>query len=119
MRVAKKQFRSILNKKIKKKAKVRSLKEPIMISVDDIYDAFIDALKEAIMQGGEIKLRSFGVFKLKQHKGHKATFLKGSGKVSDYLTLKFIPSNVFIKSIRDSQPTIPDFENDESEKDDI
>lgn len=113
MQVAKQQFLSLIRKKIKKRFEIESLDEPITISEKDVYDIFMESLMEEIIQGNDMMLRSFGAFRLKPHKGHKAFFSEKPGTLHDYLTLRFYPSNAFIRRIRNSDLKVSDFEDKE------
>ena len=63
----------------------------------DIYDIFIDTLRDMILSGDEVVFQGFGSFCLKLHKGHKVWFARGDDSIDDYLTLKFQPSPTFNK----------------------
>lgn len=94
------------NQKITKKPFINRLREKKGYrekEAIDIYNIVIETLIDEILKGNEIKILGFGNFKLKIHKGQKVRFSNEDKKLDDYLTLKFDPSSVLIKKLRNNQ----------------
>lgn len=87
VKISKKVF---LNRLCEKKA--CTLKE-----ASDIYEVFIDTLRDELLNGNEVIFSGFGSFALRLHKGHKIRFARGDDNIDDYLMLKFQLSPTFNK----------------------
>lgn len=72
------------------------------LSAEDIYELFMETLTDEILKGNNVTLTGFGNFELKPHGGHTVHFSAETKKIDSYLTLRFYPSNVFNKRLRDS-----------------
>lgn len=99
---------AIKEKKINKSEFIREVscfaeKDPS--EVEYIYNAMTDAIALFTANGYRVSLAGFGVFSVKQHKGHPIQFKKTEtdkhGYVDDYAVLRFSASDIFMKKIKD------------------
>lgn len=71
---------------------IKNLAEEKGLHVDEsaeIVDAFVDAIKEALIRGDRVEIRGFGSFKMKEYKGYTGRNPK-TGAVVD-VTPKKLP----------------------------
>lgn len=59
-----------------------------------VYEAFIDALVDKLMDGYRIGLTGFGTFYLQRHKGHPVQFDDKKTAIDDYNVMKFSASGL-------------------------
>lgn len=84
-----------------------------MDSVNRVYDAIINEIKDTVCSGRKLSLTRFGTFSLREHKGHPvqydfSKFEKPSENpdseaksISDYVVFKFDVSAVFMNQVRE------------------
>lgn len=69
--------------------------------VAEVYKHAIDELLDIAVNGETLLLTGFGSFYTQSHKGHPVQFSKGTGKIPDYLVLKFSASPGLNRSLSD------------------
>ncbi|WP_319781005.1 HU family DNA-binding protein [Maridesulfovibrio sp.] len=81
-----------LGEDMNKSELIKNLAEEKGLHVDEsaeIVDAFVDAIKEALVRGDRVEIRGFGSFKMKEYKGYTGRNPK-TGAVVD-VTPKKLP----------------------------
>lgn len=66
-----------------------------------IYEMVVGSMMACLADGKRLSLTGFGSFEVRTHKGHPITFYENKDVVSDYKVLRFIPSSVLVKGLRD------------------
>lgn len=93
-KLSKRAFIKLLEKRIEES-------EKDTFTAEDIYELFMETLEGELLNGNNVTLTGFGNFELKEHSGHMVRFTD-SKKIDSYLTVRFYPSNVFNKRLRNS-----------------
>lgn len=87
-------------------SKHTGVRKEIVVSV---YNGIVDELVDVMIGGNQLLLTGFGSFYLQKHKGHPVQFSGGSDSVTDYDVLRFSPSNIVTKRVRNNAvPEISD-----------
>lgn len=71
-------------------------------TVQLVYDTAVDEMCDSVCHGEELSFTGFGSFALKKHKGHPVQFDAKNDTVKDYMVLKFSPSDILMKRIRNT-----------------
>jgi nucleoid DNA-binding protein len=98
-----------MKEKINKSQFLQSISKSTGYSVRDlktIFAAMEQEMVSVLVNGDELSLTGFGVFSIKQHKGHPVQFEAKGKQVKDYAVLKFTPSGVFMSRIRQDPVTV-------------
>ena len=76
------------------------------------YEAFVEAVTDALKAGEKVQLIGFGTFEVKK-KAERITFNPGTKQrmlIPPKLVLSYKPSNVLKEKIQNNQPTLEDHE---------
>lgn len=74
----------------------------------EVYDAMVDEFVAAMRDKKQLLLTGFGTYFVQQHKGHPVQFSGGNEMVEDYDVLKFSPSNILKRRVRNNENVFSD-----------
>ncbi len=69
-------------------------------SVRNVYDVIVDEIVNVLCEDKGLSLTGFGMFSLKEHKGHPVQFEAKQDKVDSYVVMRFTASDVLMQNIR-------------------
>lgn len=111
MRITKKEFLAQVANDIDINGLIQDAMDRNTMNVDldittKIYETIRSHILDNVKSGAVVSLAGFGAFYLQKHKGHPVRFKKDNHSVPDYMVLKFSPSDVVNREIR--QPSVCD-----------
>lgn len=71
--------------------------------VIEVYNGMVEEFIVIMREERQLLLTGFGNFFIQKHKGHPVQFSGGSDVVDDYNVLKFAPSNILKKRVRNDE----------------